>query len=121
MASMISNVDCPEYKNSDQLESALSRALERHFWPSDYAFTEENFGWLATQIRELTHPHCEADKYELAAATGINEAFVSHVIRNTFVPNGDATALSVGPAPTYRFDYTSVRPVPGMPLKARGN
>lgn len=120
LATMISNIDCPEYRNADQLEQALARALSRHYWPSDHAFTEQDMDWLATQIRELTYPNCETDKLELAAATGIHEAFITHAVRNIFVPAGDATAITVGPVPRYQFDYQSVRPVPGPAARRMG-
>lgn len=113
LPSMLKHIDCQEYDNSRGLEKTLAKALGRHFWPVDRSFTldKENLDWLETQIRELTFPICEVDKFELEAATKIDSTFVTQAIVQRLVPSGEATALSVGPAPKYRFDYRSVREI----------
>lgn len=105
---MMNNIDCPSYRNAKQLKSVLERALERHFWPSDRAFTEGDLPWLRDQVRELTYPACETDKVELEKATGISGLFVTQAIK-TFVEQGSAVAVTVGPVPRYQFGYDRQR------------
>lgn len=116
--SMINNIDCALYSGSEGLEKVLTNFLQRHFWPSDVAFTEEHIPWLIDQIRDLTFPVCETDRLELEVATGIHRLFVTQAVRH-FVDAGDAIALSVGPSPRYRFDFNSLRPVPGSGAAAK--
>lgn len=116
--SMLSNIDIPIYANAKTIEGILTRALEAHYWPTDIAFTEGDLDWLSTQIRELTYPRCETDKFELSDALGIADGFITQAIKQFFVANGDAIAIGVGPAPRYRFDYESMRPVPSAGAQA---
>lgn len=112
LPAMIANVDVQVYASSGQLERLVDLTMSRHFWPTDVAFTAHHLGWLADQIKDLTFPGCETDKYELAEATGIDASFVTQAVNQYFVAKGTAFPVNVGPAPTYRFDYRSVRAIP---------
>lgn len=116
---MMNNIDCPSYRNAKQLKSVLERALERHFWPSDRAFTEGDLPWLREQVRELTYPACETDKVELEKATGISGLFVTQAIRS-FVEQGAAVAVTVGPVPRYQFGFDRQRGLDGAGLVKPG-
>ncbi len=41
----------------------------------------------------------------MEAATKIDSSFITQAIVQRLIPTGEATALSVGPAPKYKFDY----------------